>query len=109
MIWSRMLLMEKTAAETLQCLTPRRRKLGGQCKRDATRMSIIGQATDAQSAAGWSDLLILLALALLGAVSVVVAARVGIFRRGSIVGPPRVGEREPLGMLVMVLGMAVLL
>src|SRR5258706_526972 len=38
-----------------------------------------------------------------------VAGGAGGFSGGSIAAPPRVGDREPLGMLVMVLGMTVLL
>src|SRR4051812_13994199 len=70
-------------------------------------MSILGQATAAQG--GLSvNAVILLVVAVLALVAVWVAARAGVFRRDSIAGPPRVGEREPLGMLVLVLGMAVM-
>jgi membrane protease YdiL (CAAX protease family) len=66
-------------------------------------MSIVGQATGGQSGQ-WSELLILLTLLVVGAVSVLTAVRAGVFRRGSIAGPARVSDREPLAMLLLVLG-----
>src|SRR4051812_22870270 len=71
-------------------------------------MSILGQATRAQGGVS-ASLVLSLVLAALGLVAVWVAARAGVFRRDSIAGPPRMGEREPLGMLVLILGMAVML
>jgi membrane protease YdiL (CAAX protease family) len=71
-------------------------------------MSILGQATAAQGGVS-ANLVLAIVLAALGLVAVWVAARAGVFRRGSITGPPRIAEREPLGMLVLVLGMAVML
>jgi membrane protease YdiL (CAAX protease family) len=50
-----------------------------------------------------------LVVAALGLVAVWVAARAGVFRRASIVGPQRMGEGESLGMLLLVLGMAVMM
>jgi membrane protease YdiL (CAAX protease family) len=66
-------------------------------------MSIVGQATGGQSGQ-WSDLLILVTLLVVGVVSVLTAVRAGVFRRGSIAGPARVAEREPLAMLLLVMG-----
>jgi membrane protease YdiL (CAAX protease family) len=71
-------------------------------------MSIVGQTTSG-GGAPWSDLFVLLILALIGAISVATAAWAGVFRRGSIKGPPRVGEREPLGMLLVVMAGAFLI
>jgi len=70
-------------------------------------MSILGQATAAHGGPS-ANVIIALVVAALALVAVWVAARAGVFRRDSIAGPPRIGEREPLGMLLLVLGMAVM-
>jgi membrane protease YdiL (CAAX protease family) len=63
-------------------------------------MSILGQATQAPDAS-WGSLLLFAPPAV---VSIVVAALAGVFRRRSIVGPPRVAEGESLGPLLLILG-----
>lgn len=72
-------------------------------------MSILGQATTAAAAAGGAggSWVVPLVAGVLGLFAAVVAAMAGVFRRDSIAGPQRLGERESLGMLVLVIGMAV--
>jgi membrane protease YdiL (CAAX protease family) len=97
-----MLLMEKNAAAT----TMLRPGVEWRVNVNGTqRMSIVGQASSVHGA-GWTDLLILLTLLAVGAGSVLTAVWAGVFRRGSIAGPGRVSGREPLAMLLLVLGIA---
>jgi membrane protease YdiL (CAAX protease family) len=63
-------------------------------------MSILGQATQPLDA-GWGSLLVFAPPAV---VSVVIAALTGVFRRRSIVGPPRVADGESLGPVLLILG-----
>jgi membrane protease YdiL (CAAX protease family) len=65
-------------------------------------MSILGQASGSGGGGGsvWGELLLIAPLCL---VSLAVAWWAGIFRRGRIVGPPRLSEREPLAILVLVM------
>src|SRR6478672_8459368 len=63
-------------------------------------MSILGQATQPQGGA-WGELLVFAPPAV---VSLVIAAFAGVFRRRSIVGPPRIADRESVGAPLIILG-----
>src|SRR3954466_15021443 len=63
-------------------------------------MSILGQATQPQATA-WGELLMFAPPAV---VSLVIAWLAGVFRRGGVVGPPRLDDRESVGVLLMILG-----
>jgi membrane protease YdiL (CAAX protease family) len=64
------------------------------------RMSILGEVSGGGGGNVWSELLLIAPLCL---VSLAVAWWAGVFRRGSIVGPPRLSQREPLAIMVMVM------
>lgn len=65
-------------------------------------MSILGEVSGGGGGGGnvWGELLLLAPLCL---VSLAAAWWAGVFRRGSIVGPARLSEREPLAILVLVM------
>src|SRR5437867_4194315 len=67
-------------------------------------MSIPGQASGGGGGGSggnlWAELLVLVPLCL---VSLAVAWRAGVLRRGSIAGPQRMDDREPLAILVLIM------
>jgi membrane protease YdiL (CAAX protease family) len=63
-------------------------------------MSILAQATQPQGGV-WGELLVFAPPAV---VSLVIAAFAGVFRRRSIVGPPRIADRESVGAPLIILG-----
>jgi membrane protease YdiL (CAAX protease family) len=81
-------------------------------------MSILGAATTttqpvaaaaAAAEQAGNPFALLLIFVPLGLVALWLAWHVGVFRRNSVVGPPRVGERESLGVPLLLLGMYVFL
>src|SRR3954470_3662074 len=68
-------------------------------------MSILGQATQPQGGA-WGELLVFAPPAV---VSLIIAALAGVFRRRSIVGPPRIADRETVGAPLIILGVGFVL
>jgi membrane protease YdiL (CAAX protease family) len=68
-------------------------------------MSILGQATQPQGGA-WGELLVFAPPAV---VSLIIAALAGVFRRHSIVGPPRIADRETVGAPLIILGVGFVL
>lgn len=63
-------------------------------------MSILGQATQ-PAGVPWGELMMFAPPAV---ISLVIAAFAGVFRRRSIIGPPRIADRESVGAPLIILG-----